>query len=492
MFNFGTKRILFFILTASILFFLDKFTLIPIWARSVSPFMAYFVNIVFIVAISVIIVAFFVDDTIIGDVLTDIDSKDLERLYKTMQEIASVDGQIPIQVLAKTWQEKDTPKQRLEKLLDKDNIDIDISQLNIYWRNTNPDNQVQISDQFSSSFTVEMFNKVNSFIQSKNIDIESRIGSFYKPYLDLIMYLFKTLDTKGFVPSLVDIRVNSRDPDVLRKSVSIADSNQYELLSQINLIDHTSRVVNNVVAECKRLKCSADISILSIIAALAHDIGKIPSYYEQIGNNSMVHQQVSAEFISNSVFAKSIDNKVLNIILESISKHHNAEKITKISTANFDSSMYAKNYITILEAKNIVQNTDQDYIDSLPDEILNLGRTDMSDKEISDLLNLVMKIVVKADENARVSETKIMQNHILAQSKDFPKPKPVVDPDKDNSKQNDSSLNTNPQQEQSSDKKPEQKKDNMHSDLNINTNDKLLTDTINIADQIASQIQAKK
>ena len=111
------------------------------------------------------------------------------------------------------------------------------------------------------------------FIEFQN----ARIQEFYHKHIQPLHHaarqqavcrdLLSLLDTEGGCPSVVNV---SRDVE------ATWDSNTYTLLGQTNLIDHSLNVAEQVI----RLLQESDTSYLmpdTIIAALSHDLGKLPS-----------------------------------------------------------------------------------------------------------------------------------------------------------------------------------------------------------------------
>ncbi|TKB12318.1 HD domain-containing protein [Desulforhopalus sp. IMCC35007] len=105
----------------------------------------------------------------------------------------------------------------------------------------------------------------------------ARIQEFYKKHILPLHHapqqqavcrdLLSLLDTEGNCPSVVNV---SRDVE------ATWDSNTYTLLGQTNLLDHCL----NVAEQAVRLLREADTGYLipdTIIAALSHDLGKLPS-----------------------------------------------------------------------------------------------------------------------------------------------------------------------------------------------------------------------
>ena len=120
--------------------------------------------------------------------------------------------------------------------------------------------------------------KVPDTIEEVSIEFQNaRIQQFYNKHIRPLRHasqqqvvcrdLLSLLDTEGQCPSVVNV---SRDIE------ASWDSNTYTLLGQTNLIDHSLNVAEQVI----RLLQESETGYLmpdTIIAALSHDLGKLPS-----------------------------------------------------------------------------------------------------------------------------------------------------------------------------------------------------------------------
>jgi hypothetical protein len=120
--------------------------------------------------------------------------------------------------------------------------------------------------------------KVPDTIEEVSIEFQNaRIQQFYNKHIRPLRHasqqqvvcrdLLSLLDTEGQCPSVVNV---GRDIE------ASWDSNTYTLLGQTNLIDHSLNVAEQVV----RLLQESETGYLmpdTIIAALSHDLGKLPS-----------------------------------------------------------------------------------------------------------------------------------------------------------------------------------------------------------------------
>ena len=110
-----------------------------------------------------------------------------------------------------------------------------------------------------------------------------RLQAFYDKYVkhkksikpeahDVIVEIMKLLDEKGDCPSVVQNPAKG-DFDATRLNTK---KNEYDLLSQVKLLDHSLNVAEELL---KAHNFSLVTMARDIIAALGHDLGKIPEYH---------------------------------------------------------------------------------------------------------------------------------------------------------------------------------------------------------------------
>ncbi len=150
-----------------------------------------------------------------------------------------------------------------------------------------------------------------------------RLNAFYDKYLkskksirpeahDVIVEIMKLLDEKGLCPSVVQNPTDG-DSDSSRRKYK---KNEYDLLSQITLLDHSLNVAEELL---KAHNYSLVTMARDIIAALGHDLGKIPEYH----NNKYVtgeHPTISLYILSKIHGFK--DLPCVEDVKDAVKKHH--------------------------------------------------------------------------------------------------------------------------------------------------------------------------
>lgn len=125
----------------------------------------------------------------------------------------------------------------------------------------------------------------------------------------VILRLLKILDEKGNVPSVVQIK-GGNDPDLTR------DATEYAILKKVPLVDHSLHVAEIMIEEDDSLLTRAK----RIIAALAHDIGKIQDFYEGKKYVFGSHAQTSAAVLESIEGFKELE--YAKEVEEAVIKHH--------------------------------------------------------------------------------------------------------------------------------------------------------------------------
>jgi len=145
--------------------------------------------------------------------------------------------------------------------------------------------------------------------------------------VDIIIELLKIIEEKGQdTPSVVSF--TEKDPETkYKKDVLTEDGlTSYQILRKVSLYDHTLNVVNSIYEELKKHSKTNYVLLLgkAIIAALAHDIGKIKKMEERLENispeifSSQPHHQISKIFFMK-MYPNYRDRK---IVIEAIENHH--------------------------------------------------------------------------------------------------------------------------------------------------------------------------
>ncbi len=108
--------------------------------------------------------------------------------------------------------------------------------------------------------------------------------------------------------------------------------NTYEILRDVSLENHTIRVTKNIIKlleEREKDQAYKEIMMpVAVIVALAHDIGKIPAFYNSAVYNKMTHPLISAKILEdfienyNANLRNSLDETIINIMVETVKNHH--------------------------------------------------------------------------------------------------------------------------------------------------------------------------
>jgi hypothetical protein len=205
------------------------------------------------------------------------------------------------------WLPKETPAPQEEKQFEVAKL----AELSHLWK----DSEVQIKDAANlwreqsqennsptprPSFT---HTEIERFF-SEMIEHRSSINGVRR---DLIIWLLNLLDKEGDCPSVVRKHKDEAE--------RIYSEDSYAMLEAVPLYRHTLTVARNFIAKADQEALLADI----ILIALAHDIGKIPSYHD--GMYSSGDHPIIAGLILNGIpeFV-SLPNK--EDILRAVTGHH--------------------------------------------------------------------------------------------------------------------------------------------------------------------------
>ena len=151
------------------------------------------------------------------------------------------------------------------------------------------------------------------------VDLQNkRAARFYKSlsrtnkkHLDVIARLLMLLDKEGGCSSVVSQQA-TQDPE------TSWDSNTYQKLGTITLLDHTLNVAEFVIAKLGEEQSNYMVPD-AVVAALGHDIGKLPSKQAKLYAQGD-HPLTSAEVIADIPGFNKLPKK--DIILKLIKTHH--------------------------------------------------------------------------------------------------------------------------------------------------------------------------
>lgn len=146
---------------------------------------------------------------------------------------------------------------------------------------------------------------------------------------EIIIDLIKLLEEKGGIPSVVST-VDSDPNMAYRKKLITADGRtEYQILQKVTLYDHTMNTVERIFVGLKEHSKTNYVLLLGrcVIAALAHDIGKIKKMEDKVSKlspeifTSQPHHNISKIFFSKMY----PEYKHRKIVIEAILGHHAAK-----------------------------------------------------------------------------------------------------------------------------------------------------------------------
>ncbi len=205
--------------------------------------------------------------------------------------------------------------------------EIALEELSKIWRMECFENQ-EAKEKYKEELIQEIKKETINDKTESSIFKNERLQSFYNKHIknnksmeplpkNVIIGIMKLLEEKGSCPSVVQNPKNENDYDATRLA---HQKNEYGLLSQVTLLEHSL----NVAEELLRLH---DFSYLTmprdIIAALGHDLGKIPEYHVGVYATGD-HPDISLYVLSQIEGYKEIQCR--KEVEDAITKHHLAPK----------------------------------------------------------------------------------------------------------------------------------------------------------------------
>ncbi|MEM3227133.1 MAG: HD domain-containing protein, partial [Thermoplasmata archaeon] len=308
----------------------DIMFVLPLWESIVGELFGFILNLIFLITVIYLFFSFkkqYSPVDINFDVSHDIDSKELTELVKSLKELFEGRENIEIQNLSQLWKDEDPKKSILKNA--NEHFDIDMSVVKTNWF-------LQDMDPTLQSYTFETKSVKNFYkdlsVRAKDLDI------VYDKDLDsLVFYLLSLIDKYGNIPSVVDLKSIPDDPDALKRSIKVGNTNLYILFrTNVTLRKHLLACANKILygdikdSNGKLLLPALDglDFLFAIIAALAHDIGKMPN----VNVSDLPHNLASAEVIKTYIEDTNLPNKYDNYIkdlINAIENHHNTITIDK-------------------------------------------------------------------------------------------------------------------------------------------------------------------
>jgi len=203
--------------------------------------------------------------------------------------------------------------------MDKETVRITLAELSTLWNRRDGKKYTVKIDEL-----VPLYKNKEAVAKPQEIDltlIHKRLESFYSEYIkgngsfteNLMLFtveLVKFLDAKGDCPSVV--KVSKLDNS----------KREFDLLSEVSLIDHSIDVAEEMI----KLYTSPLAIPDAIAVSLSHDLGKIPDFHGDFYSTGD-HPELSARIVRNELATfKNLDEAQQNEILDAVLMHHKAPK----------------------------------------------------------------------------------------------------------------------------------------------------------------------
>jgi len=345
--------------------------LLPIWEEYVGNTLGIILNTIFLIVLLLLITFYWFNldiDKILSfinkkpnkipiETTNDVDLIELSNFKEALQDFKDFIDQpgttVNIAKLSGLWKDDANPKEIKNLILSsEEDLIIDINMIKKSWRMISEENQVDgyvIENKLLREFYSAFYKKLES--------LEIELDLFLK---DFFYYLINLLDKYGNQPSVVDLKAMPRDPDSLKKSIRIYDTDLYSLLySEVNLAQHSVSAANlflegkliqrdkifefilnnfGLNADAKRIempKIDGLDFVFTVFAILSHDLGKASS----LNFSGSPHPVASTESINIYLEDLEIDEKYIDYIkqmLYAIENHHDSTIIKR----NFKDVVY--------------------------------------------------------------------------------------------------------------------------------------------------------
>ena len=153
--------------------------------------------------------------------------------------------------------------------------------------------------------------RIYSFYQKHIAPFEKILGT--SGYLKPVTMLLSLLDTHGDCPSVIQANQDHEYQAI---------QNVYDLLAKISLLDHSLNVAEQMIADVARSKTRDPEMIMGkiLVAALGHDIGKIPDLMNGETCRKGDHPYISYLVLKNAIFTETSPQH--EDILSAVKSHH--------------------------------------------------------------------------------------------------------------------------------------------------------------------------
>lgn len=157
--------------------------------------------------------------------------------------------------------------------------------------------------------------------------LRREIKEFYKDFVEdkpffvgnalkTTVELLRVLDEKGLCPSVVSKNKNEPEKGF--------DKEVYRQLMKVPLYEHTINVAKEIL---NQVPSGTGMTVKAVIAALAHDLGKIPQYYGKL-HTTGTHAFVSVSALDRVPSLQEL--KYNNEIIDAVKNHHRASEVPLI------------------------------------------------------------------------------------------------------------------------------------------------------------------
>ena len=153
--------------------------------------------------------------------------------------------------------------------------------------------------------------RIYSFYQKNIAPFEKILGT--SGYLKPVTMLLSLLDAHGDCPSVIQANQDHEYQAI---------QNVYDLLAKISLLDHSLNVAEQMIADVARSKTRDPEMIMGkiLVAALGHDIGKIPDLMNGETCRKGDHPYISYLVLKNAIFTETSPQH--EDILSAVKSHH--------------------------------------------------------------------------------------------------------------------------------------------------------------------------
>jgi len=238
------------------------------------------------------------------------------RLYKQIKERKNCGVQtVTLEEISKIWLQKEEYKEILKEEIQKEVEEtpktIQSQQLKVIVPHFHKDRSVKLFDDYIKPYLY----KLNEY------DIK------------IIFDLIEELEVNGNIESVVGYAAKKEIETVEYNKIVSNGKTSYDILKNITLYDHSMNVVNEAIKILNEKAPNDKILYIAsvIIAALAHDIGKIKKFEQRLkGITLEMFKQISHQQISAQIFRELYpDYPQKEQIVQAIHNHHNEYKKDK-------------------------------------------------------------------------------------------------------------------------------------------------------------------